>query len=646
MSRKQSNTNSRASSGHRETERDNEEGFDDFEDDNNPFSDSVDLETANPIVGTSGSAVSDVFRRAGSAIQATLGEVKKSPKIKPPVVLESDFRKLESAYESLCNRLSDLEIARSRDNAPTPHPGGRTDGNTDLHKDVRKLVNHLDQDFATDIPGCVDSPAIIRCKPREAGNTSYCLQNDNNMCFPTSGSTEDRMSELERVVIELSKNRSVLKVKDLDRTPSLQSRNHNSYSMGMGPGAFSKLLERFEKSPIKFKYGDPPLPYLERVKVFVEQMGVRLSDIQYKTLIEWNLDKSNKALLSSLYPQTQVMDYKGYQEFLMVLLSDSSTTETCIDKFYSFDHKLDKSVQNLVDLVVTIYDLMNRANLSPESAHSRLHHILPDYCQDVLDKLKAKAEQTSWTGIGVETIIHSLSPFRTRIDSWLKDSKKSKAPVHWVKENTQEHDKVHAVEQSLHSTDSDQVHYNAGYRAAVNKVHAVEQALQSTDLEQVHYNAGYRAAVNKVHAVESLQSTDIDQVHYNAAYRAAAKANNENRNLGAQNEHQKLYRHPNAGQSDDRVNIHCFNCLKRGHTEETCLKPRKCLLCNKGTHTSPSCTDYPGTSVVSDPCPICKETMNVDLFHTLQVCKFNTLSPFYIGADIKKLTDKQKNNLN
>ena len=64
-----------------------------------------------------------------------------------------------------------------------------------------------------------------------------------------------------------------------------------------------------------------------------------------------------------------------------------------------------------------------------------MNDILPEYCKDVLEKLKAKAEQTTWSGIGVETIIHSLSPYRARIDNWIREAKESvKSSVHKVHE--------------------------------------------------------------------------------------------------------------------------------------------------------------------------------------------------------------------
>ena len=94
----------------------------------------------------------------------------------------------------------------------------------------------------------------------------------------------------------------------------------------------------------------------------------------------------------------------------------------------------------------------------------------------------------------------------------------------------------------------------------------------------------------------------------------------------------------NSNVDGDRSGLSCLNCLRQGHVADNCLKPKRCLLCNKNTHSAPECSDYQGATIVADACPICKTATNLDLFHTVQVCKFNPLSPYYIGPTIKKIT--------
>ena len=574
MSRKAS----RANSGTRE-----EEEREEIEFDANSLSD-TEVPDPSQVVPSGSNEQTSAWNKIGSAVRATLGDATIRSK-KKPVVTENEFALLQERYEALCNRLSDLEIANARNPTPYPQQG------EDLHKDVRRLLDFVDVD---DPHGAAEPDDVVRCKARQKGDINYCLLTKDELDFSQTSSDQDRIANIEKLLLGISKSQKVLKVKDLDRIPKLPSRNHGGFHSGMGSNAFSKLLERFEKSGIKYKYGESPLPYLVKAQQFIESMSARVSDMQYKTMLESGLDKSNRSLFHSLYSHTRNMDYRAFQEYLMVLLADASTDEACVDRFYQYDHTKDKSTQNLTDLVVQIYDLMTKANLSPEAAHSRLHHILPDYCQDALNKLKHKAEQTSWQGIGVETIIHSLSPYRVRIDEWIKASKKSvKGTVHRV------------VNESL-DIDRHVVHDDS--------VHAIN------DDEHVD-----------VHEQES------SDVHYNAAYRAAKAKNQGKFDSGDTSK----YRHPNYRQNNvegDRSNQSCLNCLRQGHVAENCLKPKRCLLCNKNTHSTPECSDYMGASIVADACPICKTATNLDLFHTVQVCKFNPLSPYYIGPTIKKIT--------
>jgi hypothetical protein len=185
----------------------------------------------------------------------------------------------------------------------------------------------MNRDYFSNRPQSVLSEKVTWV-PRNPGNLAYCI-NPKTIEFSETASTEDRLKAIEDSIQSMNKSRNVLKVKDLDRAPQLPEKWLGTQNSGATGAQFVKLLDRMEKSGVRFKYGDPPVPYLEKIARMVSTMSTKISHAQYKHIIESCMDRSSKNLLYSLHPRTKDYNASEYMEFIIVTFSDASTKEQC-----------------------------------------------------------------------------------------------------------------------------------------------------------------------------------------------------------------------------------------------------------------------------------------------------------------------------